>query len=91
MQSREVYGLFSSDPTSILSGYPCNRFRVLASRTTFLALTQLLVCCIDGSTSRPLIDLAEVSTPFFEPSVDGVLVILASGLLGTVTGFSVRQ
>ena len=91
MQSSEDYRLFSSDPTSILSGYPCNRFRVLASRTTFLTLTQLLVCCIDGSTPRLLIDLAEVSTPFFEPSVDVVLVILLSGLLGRVTGFSVRQ
>src|SRR5664279_5186652 len=46
--ARSVAGtrLSASDPTSALSGFPCNRSVVSASSATLLLLTQFLVCCI---------------------------------------------
>ena len=44
--------LSASDPTSVLSGFLCNRSVVSVSFATLLLLTQFLVCCIHRLNPR---------------------------------------
>jgi hypothetical protein len=53
LRSSEEIRPSASDPTSQLSGFPCNKSGAFASSATLLLLTQLQVCCIHRLNPQP--------------------------------------